>query len=487
MHRRTRLTLLAVFATAAIGVWAWRLTAPSPAEPPLPAALDEMDPAVAALIRNAAAAVRLHPSDARVWHRLAMVYHANGLPVLAAQCYGTTIELDPAQPKAWYRLALTRGDLADLPGAIEAGRVAASRTDYPPAHWRLGFWLLDQGDLDEAERAFRDALDAGDPAGRFGLARVFLQRQEPDEAVALLEPIAMAPGPVGAYANQLLGLAYRGLDRMDDAETAFLRARGAKAEFVDPWRTEVMTLRPGLESRLDTAKRLMQQARVRDALTILETTRQDHPGNANVLNNLGIAYRAAGRLEDSQRVLDEAVQRQPDFCPARLSLALTLLARAGDARQTRAEAPALRARALDHLNAALTVNPSYAPALGTRAAMLAEADRLDEALAGYLDASRCEPGNPFWLLEAGRLQLRLEQWRDAASSLERVTALAPIPEAMLGLARALLELGLYDDAEDAIEEARTIDPTLPGLSAMEQELQQRRQRQGASGPVVEPG
>jgi hypothetical protein len=65
----------------------------APPQPPVPADLDDTDPAIVELFEAKAAAVRRAPGDPESWRRLGIAYHAHGRLALAAECYRRSLAL----------------------------------------------------------------------------------------------------------------------------------------------------------------------------------------------------------------------------------------------------------------------------------------------------------------------------------------------------------------------------------------------------------
>jgi tetratricopeptide (TPR) repeat protein len=103
------------------------------------------------------------------------------------------VELDPLhQPQSWYNLGLMYLQQGSGSPALVAFQEAARLDpDLVDAHNQLGTAYLQHRRLDEAERAFRSAIAAGEdnPAGYGSLALVFLQRGETTRARQLLETV----------------------------------------------------------------------------------------------------------------------------------------------------------------------------------------------------------------------------------------------------------------------------------------------------------
>ena len=159
MRRSTRAVLAGVLALSAVGVWAWRLSAPSPPAPPTPADLDQLDPEVAGRIQLASAQVSAARTDAARWVNLGKLYEANELYPAARECYQQALALRDVEPRWWYRLAITCVTLGDLDAAIALYEpvLADARTVFGDRHHYTLYWMAETAalliDLDNFERA----------------------------------------------------------------------------------------------------------------------------------------------------------------------------------------------------------------------------------------------------------------------------------------------------------------------------------------------
>src|SRR5437867_3528689 len=202
----------------------WLFFFPSAGRPALPnvESLGAVAPEVADAARQALADLAKDPRDPQQWGRFGMVCEANGLVAAARDAYSTATSLGGADAKWWYRLAFVEARTGRIDEAIQDVRRAIEiNPGYAPAHSRLGLWLLDRNDIDGAEGEFTRAgeLDPHNIAPVVGLARVYLQREEPQRAVEVLER-ALASNPGDRYAMQLLGFAYGRLGRLEEAQYA---------------------------------------------------------------------------------------------------------------------------------------------------------------------------------------------------------------------------------------------------------------------------
>ena len=133
------------------------------------------------------------------------------------------------------------------------------------------------------------------------------------------------------------------------------------------------------------------------------------PERIEALVHLANLLRAQSLFEAARALLEPALGEHP----ASPELLLTLGSawrESGDDKMT---------RAMDHYRAALTVRPSYAPALSNLADLLADEGKFDEARTLYDRAIKAEPGQPQPRLNRAVLNFLTgnlkEGWRDYAA------------------------------------------------------------------------
>lgn len=443
--------------------------------PPAPVNLEALDPGILARLRPAMAAVRQRPGDPKSWRALGLVYDANEIFGPAAECYERVVTLRPADGRCWYDLAVVRAELGEVDGAIEAMRLAiAIDPDYAPQHWRLGFWLLDRGELEEARASFKAAtrIDGRDEAGWIGLARTHLQDGSDDEAIDILQRIADNRSANEAYARSLLARAYRRLGRNSEADAASLGGLGARLVTIDPWRDEVARDRAGLTSRIREAGALVAAGRRDEAVAMMEQLAGEHPDEVSILTALGTTYSSVGDLPRSVQTLRQAVARRPSYYPAHLGLARAMAAMSDADGQ---DAAALRAGAMEHVDRALELNPTLSAAHGLRGEMLMASGEFAAAAESFAAAARGEPANPQWRYRAAVAHGRAGQWQAAAEQLAVLAQWEPdsAPVLMM-LGVALTNVGDLDGAEAALRRAVELAPTDPALDDALRELRRRR-------------
>ena len=452
-------------------------------EPPLPTDVGNTDPAIIELFEAKAEEVRLRADDPLSWQQLGIVYHAHGRLELALECYRQSLILAPNDVRSRYFLALVQERLGRLDDAVSnLRRVTELDAAYAPAHWRLGLWLLDNGDVEGARREVERAraLAPTDRAATLALARVQLQASRPEEAAGLIEA-HLASEPGDAYAHSLLGRAYRQLGRGADAERELKLGRGSEPRWRDPWSDQVDAERTGFRAALDAAITQLDATPDR-AVIEFERLRSQEPDNVGLLINLGIGYRRTGRLEDSIEALLEAVRLQPARPLAHLHLAVTYgaMSRRDDGAPPKGGADrTLFQRALTHAEQTIALRPDSAKGHAVRADLLTAAGRIDEAVDSFRRAADLEPDAPEWLYHAASLRTRQGRWQQAMPLLERCLERATDHvDALFLLGASQANIGRLDDAAMTLESARRLAPNDPKIQQALEQLHRARKGTG---------
>jgi tetratricopeptide (TPR) repeat protein len=335
---------------------------------------------------------------------------------------------------------------------------------YAPAHWRLGLWLLDKDDTEGAERAFARAseLNPADPSGGIGLARVYLQRHDDQRAAEVLER-TLAKSPGDRYAMQLLGTAYRRLQRLD--EGAFALAVGVSGEpaWVDPWTDEMTSFRRGFAVRLKDATQYFLDGRTAPAIQLLEALQREKPDDLALLSHLGEVYVAALRPDEGIRALEKVVARDPERYGAFANLA------SGYLQQNDLT------RALAAIDRAIALNPSYGRAYETRGLILWRSGDDSGAHDMLERAVRFDPRAVRAIVWKGMVEMNLANPGAALESFTRATHLDPTRvDAWVGISNAAMVMKRIDQATAALQRATQLNPDAPDVKQAAERLRSLR-------------
>jgi len=425
--------------------------------------LDAFDPDVAEMLRAQVQRVKQDPGNAELRARLGMAYEANEIIGSARAAYEQATRLDAGEPRWWYHLARTRATQGDMLGAMaDLDRAIELAPDYGPAYYRRGAWSLELGHLEQAERAFRDSvsLEYTQVAGRVGLARVYLQNEQEEKSVELLEQLLTA-NITHAYLYYLLGTAYRQLGRIEDARRMLEGANPSPALYPDPWEEDLDQFQVGYGADFRRAMDLRRAGRYDEAIPMMEQLRQQQPNDVILLSNLGAAYVDVGRVEEARDALTRAVEIDPNHFAANLNLSKVY--------ELRRELDV----ALVHAQRAVQSNPLLGRAHEREGVVLAKLGRYDEARAALTKAREYGSNEAEGLLVSGAMHADRGEWEAAIRDLEAVLRIVPQSfEALAMLAIARVRTGNAEGAHQALERAARIHPEHPGLPGVRRRVEQ---------------
>jgi Flp pilus assembly protein TadD len=178
-------------------------------------------------------AIDLDPESAHAHDNLATVYAERKRYREALSEYLTALELDPDAPTAHYNLAnflATNG----LDMAIEEYRASLSLDpEHPDTHLNLGLTLAEQGNVQEAERALRTAIELAprDPYPRHELAALQMDAGDYRAAITQLKEVVRLE-PEGFEAWLDLGICYAQKGFYAESERAYAKARAIRSDDV---------------------------------------------------------------------------------------------------------------------------------------------------------------------------------------------------------------------------------------------------------------
>lgn len=398
-------------------------------------ALDRGDAGTAAgLLQRAVAA---EPGAGRGHYSLAMAHRQLGDEERAAEHLALASHTDFTLDDPLI------GELAYLPAgsaalvqqgliAVQAGEFAAAATVFAraieadptnlEAHRHLALAHVDAGQFEQAEAAYEEllALDPDQASAHFELAQLLSNRGQQAEAIRhLTRATALAPDYKQAHYQLALLLDRAGrpaeaLERYDrvlalDPDYAEAGTRRAAAIAAVGRPTEALEL---LGTRVDDVPSdaaavqalsvvLRQQNRLQEARTALERSLRSAAfapaDEARLRTELGGILAIEGRLPDAARELRTAQQLDPTEPQTSFVIGMVLL----DLRR-----PEEAARAFA---ATLALRPDFTMARLRLAAILAQTDRCDEALALLDDGRRFATNDPVFTQASQQLRAACAQ------------------------------------------------------------------------------
>ena len=255
--------------------------------------------------REARVAVALAPATASAHEALGAVLFEQGRDREAADAFREVLRLRADHARAGLHLAWALERLGEWDAAEVTVRVVlARRPDDPQARETLARLLRRQRRPAEAVATLREAPASGRTALALGGALLDDGRLD-DAAAAFREAIDAAPADARAYVGLAAALERAG--RLTDAAAAY---------------REAARLRPG-DPRvlLALGRTLRRRRRYAEAVQALRAALHATPEDARVWYHLGLALDGHGRHDDALGALREAVRRRPSFVAAHVALA----------------------------------------------------------------------------------------------------------------------------------------------------------------------
>jgi len=444
---------------------AWILlgfSACGPPDPTFPLDTTGLDPAVRSLLEERLAVAREAPGDAAGHGSLGLAYEANGLWPEAAESFANAAELDPGEPLWRYHRAIALRSLGEFDASLELLReVVREQPDSAPFQHRLGDALLESGDARLALGPFQRAteLAAHRPEGPVGQAAVLIELEDYEEAATLLVH-ALALDPSYKRTHYLLGLAYRGLGRPEEAAAQLaLGLEGKTRQISDELEGERFRYMVSSSARLERAIHLSEQGKTRRALGILNQLYGVAPEDVAVINNLAATHMRTGNLRVAYELLTKARDLDPTNPTTWINMA-SCLAGMGTSQ-----------RALQHADQAIELAPGLPGAHLERGRILVFAKRSEDAYASLAEAARLDPQ----LADAQELLaetcLVLERKDDALAHYEVLVRLRPEDlDAWLALGFLALEQGERETAAKAWKAAKRLAPEDPKVRQLQGEF-----------------
>jgi predicted O-linked N-acetylglucosamine transferase (SPINDLY family)/SAM-dependent methyltransferase len=286
----------------------------------------------------------------------------------------------------------------------EAGEILEAVVASDPQNWQalhlLGLILYRQHHHVRAAALIRQCLAINPTLAEAysDLGVVFKDLGELDDAQAACErAIALKPGFHPAHSN--LGNIFKALGRFEDAADCYIRAIELAPNFADGYAnlgSVLLTLRKP-EDALKVCRRAVELAphnvpalvtlghalraieEPREAIRIYRRAIELKPDYGPAHSDLGCALQEAGQIDEAMREHKRALELQPDSAEVHNNYGITL------------KALGRHAEALSALKTAVALRPKYAEAHSNMGVVLGTLGEFREAVAAYRRAIEADP------------------------------------------------------------------------------------------------
>ena len=452
------LITLGVAVTQHVGVW--RIPA---VDVPVPADLEKLDPQLRDYLRLQLKWVQQKPVDPARQATLGIVYAANLLWAEARRCFSNVTRINPKEPLGHLYLAVATQETGDYSVALQLFRKTTKMfSDFAPGYDHLGTALLRAGNADEAEMVFQrlTELAPDEWRGYAGLGEVKLRQNKLDEAARFLEK-ARAIEPKARMVDHLLGLAYRGLGRKEEAQWELrVGLNAVQSPMPDAWGLIAPEHVRLLPQQIDLASDYLSEGRPADVLRVLSEAAKYHPDNLTVLEYVGQAHRSLNQFEQARRIAEFMLSLNERSVNAHVLMADVCL----DLD--------LKDEAMIHADRAVALGPDLARPYLVKADVIFAFGRTNEGLLARQEALKRDPQNPLIAVDIGDALLHLlGNPQEAEKFYEQAVALnSALPLGYLRIAETAIQLHQFDRARNAIAQARKLDPQAPELAHLEARL-----------------
>jgi len=430
--------------------------------PAQPQDLGALEAPVRRLVEQRIAAVRAAPADALAHANLGAAYWANGMILPAAESFAQAGALDPSEPlwpyyqsRAMRSLGRTEGVRALLQRALEIDEGSA------PAHFLFGWIQFDDGDVAEARSSFQRArsLAPDQPEPLIGLATLALDEGQPKEARDLAQA-ALDRLETSRHARFVLGSALVALGEESRGRAEMNAGAGSTSmNMQTPFSIQIVNSRVNRSDTLADAVSHSDNGRHARALAMLDALLKDYPADPLVHSNRGSVLGALWRDEEAAQSYTTALQLDDQLWRTWKNLALLQIRLGNDSE------------ASDAARHAIAISDEVVDAHAVLAITLRRDGNLTGAIRSARRAIELRPQQAIHHAALGNIYATAGQNTPAVDCYERAYELAPgTAQLQLSLGAALIGLARYDEAQAAIERARALDPTLPGLTPLSQEL-----------------
>lgn len=376
------------------------------------------------------------PDEAAAVGRLAMTLHAWEQWDGATTAYARAAALAPKTFDWPYLAAAVAARAKQYGDAVRWLEAAlALRPDYLPARIKLAEALLETAQHEKSARLF-EALarepEAAAPAA-YGLGRLAAEDGRTEDAVAHYRRACSLFPEFGA-AHYALAMAYRDLDRRDEARTelALHQKYGTSWPGVDdPVLAGVRGLKVDSRAQAQRGLELAKAGRLEEAVQAHEAALAANPDLIQAHANLISLY---GRLKQWEKAeahyqAIERAGRQSDEAHYNYGVLLGLQQRYAEAAEA--------------YRKALEANPQHASAHNNLGQILERDGRLDEALEAYQRAVSEAPTFRLARFNVGRMLIGARRFDEAIAVLSKLTTPedAETPRYLFALATAYVHSG----------------------------------------------
>jgi tetratricopeptide (TPR) repeat protein len=294
--------------------------------------------------------------------------------------------------------------------------------------------LQKSGQLDDAEQIYQVLLKENPQnakAWHFAGVAAY-QRGDFLESIERISRAIAIQGDVASF-HCNLGLAYRAVNKIDEAIESFQRSLKFRPD------------NPVAFNNLGVIK--LERGEAEDAAFFFRQSAQLRSGDAETRVGLGKALRAQKKLEQAIEQFELALQDDPNYLEGHLGLGLT--------RRDQGEVE----HAIECFHKVIELDPEHAVAHNYLGAALTKLERYEEAEESLRRSIEIDPGKGTTYSNLGVALMEQRRLDEAEEAFEAASSVAPDLTSSLGNLGALyLHQGNYAESIDTLRRALVIQP-----------------------------
>ena len=337
------------------------------------------------------------------------IFQSYGLNLHAIESYEAAFKVKSEDHRSAYLMALSQRELGQSEKArLILLRWAKKKPDHLNTRLQLAQIAYESG-LDRESKLHAEHVLELDPFSVPALAilgQVYLREGSPTEAVQFLSR-ALELSPGASALRYPLGLAYRSLDQLPEAEEQMGLRGIAFPQPHDPWLSEVQSLRRGGRVHLNEGSLLFSEGLYERAEESFLKALEYDSRSATAHLNLGSTRVKLGRLDEARRDLLEAIRLNPKLALAWFDLGVIEAQEGSDLEAVRC------------YDRALEIDESHSEALYNRGNARRRLGLYSEAFSDLQTLIEKVPGNQMAWLAAAVCLIRLQQPSEALDWVER--------------------------------------------------------------------
>lgn len=381
--------------------------------------------------------IEQHPETDFLYGTRAHILREIGREEEAVEDLNKAIEMNAAPFHYWYTRALAHQDLGHFAESVVDFKEAVDRESFHTAYstwYEMGVSYLRMEEYGEAIQALRMCVEDEDKA-----LPIFYYRLA--EAHQSLGDIAVAISYLEKAAER-----HTFLDSLEDKGRRIICEQGAYS--ADAFHTFRSFCEEMLSFSIELADLYMEQGELEKAVNALSEGLLRHPETDVLYYRRGLLYHRLGEWEKAGGDLDRALALDPEFLMACVERAVLYISTGEDEL------------ALQYLQRAQTIDPAHPLVPYWMGDIFSRRQQLKEALSCYDEVIELEADDPINFVKRGEVYEELGYYAKAEEDYTAAAELSETADVYMKRSYVRHQIGRYMEALHDLEQAEALDSNL---------------------------